>query len=100
MIGYVQRPMLGAEGDKNKKKMVPSPWEAKSDNLTDKRVAAHHMIPDDLWHKLYFLHCCHFQFIMPAWWATIHGIRESDTTVQLTHSHWVGVVVQLGDAED
>lgn len=87
MIGYVQRPMLGAEGDKNKKKMVPSPWEAKSNNLTDKRVAAHRMIPDDLWHKLYFLHCCHFQFIMPAWWATIHGIRESDTTVQLTHSH-------------
>ena len=100
MIGYVQRPVLSAEGDNDKKKMIPSPWEAKSDNLTDKGLAAHLVIPDDLRHKLYFLHCCQFQFIMPAWWATVHGIRESDTTVPLTHSHCLRVVVLLGDAED
>ena len=23
-----------------------------------------------------------------AWWATVHGITESDMTEQLTHVHW------------
>ena len=80
MVSYVQRPVLSDKGDKDKKKTVPFLWEAKSDNLTDKGVAAHLVIPDDLWHKLYFLHCYQFQFIMTPWWATVHGIRYSDMT--------------------
>lgn len=59
-------------GYKDEKRIIPSPWKAKSHNFIDRGDVASHVIADDLWCSYHFFYCCQFQLIMPSAWGMVY----------------------------